>query len=287
MIFHLNLDKVDTKLDDWLRNSGPQNSVTLSQSARHEEEAALAYVRSIHNLERSLTFLHIPKTAGTALENAAGEAGINWGSCLFRHKPRRDICKYPGDHDWPQYVGWWHIPSHFFPLAGTNPYEWAEMFAVIRDPYDRMVSEYYYMCTLKVMNWRPDQCNRTRLSEKAYMNEWLTNKLNDQRTPKSALRYLTDNGHFTPQYEFIVGPNEVRMVDYVLRLDDTLKPSFSRLMKGFGLKDVRLKKFNAIGAGSREEGANLGVEDLDETAVSWIHKKYPSDFGEFLYDKRQ
>ena len=46
----------------------------------------------------ALLFFHIPKTAGTAIEYAAGvnpDHPLAWGSCRFNHKPKRDICHYP------------------------------------------------------------------------------------------------------------------------------------------------------------------------------------------------
>jgi hypothetical protein len=60
-----------------------------------ELKKANAYLRSFRDLKRSLIFFHIPKTAGTAIEYAAGKEKIPWGSCRFRHKPKRDICNYP------------------------------------------------------------------------------------------------------------------------------------------------------------------------------------------------
>lgn len=242
-----------------------------------EIQQALDYVRSFESLSRPLTFFHIPKTAGTAIEYAAGHKHrIPWGSCLFKHKPKRDTCRYPRGKDWPQYVGWWHLPRIFFPLAGVDPYQSAESFAIVRDPLDRMLSEFYYVCTLKVLDWRPDQCQRDRLKEPAYMNQWLQQKING-RESDGALAYLTDNGHFTPQYEFIVGPHQVRMIDYVLKLDDDLNGQFDRLMKAFHLEQLQLQKLNALGAAARDD-SHLGVGDLSADTVKAIHQVYDKDF---------
>jgi hypothetical protein len=245
------------------------------------KKESLQYIRSIQSLNRAkaLTFFHIPKTAGTAIEYAAGSANLAWGSCLFNHKPKRDICRYPSDSkEWPQYVGWWHVPPQFFPLAGADPYQGAELFAVVRDPYDRMVSEFYYICTLKVFDWRPDQCDRSRLLESDYMNAWLQNKLLSRRAELGAAQsYLVDNGHFTPQYDFLVGPHEVRMVDHVLRMEDDLNSEFTALMKAFKLSHVKLKKLNALGAEARGEH-HLSVQDINQETLESIHQTYPRDF---------
>jgi Sulfotransferase family len=180
----------------------------------------------------------------------------------------------------PQYVGWWHLPAQFFPLATNDPYQDAELFGVIRDPYDRMVSEFYYICTLKVFDWRPDQCDRSRLSDASYMNKWLTRKIQN-RARDSGLSFLVDNGHFTPQYDFVVGPHQVRMLDYVLKLDEeTLADDFHKLMTAFGLSKVQLQKLNALGAAARgDSSTHLNVEHLDATSLAVINELYSLDFS--------
>jgi hypothetical protein len=166
-----------------------------------------------------------------------------------------------------------------------NPYDDAELFAVVRDPYERAVSEFYYICTLKILDWRPDQCDRTKLFDVSYMNSWLREKMND-REQHSALAYLSDNGHFTPQYQFVVGPHDVRMVDYVLHLDDNLEDHFDLLMRAFRLDKVHLQKMNAISAESRDTKMHLTVNDLDKETVQMIHGLFGRDF-ELGYSRRR
>jgi hypothetical protein len=189
----------------------------------------------------------------------------------------------------PQYIGWWHLPAHVFPLAKANPYKNAELFGVVRDPYDRMVSEFYYICTLKVLDWRPDQCDRSKLSDPNYMNQWITRKLRD-REQGTGLSLLIDNGHYTPQYEFIVSPNEVRMLDHVLTLNEyTLIGDFQKLMTAFDLDNIRLqKKINALGAAARDESkeTELGVHHLDAASLRSIREMYPDDFSVVDYTVR-
>lgn len=80
------------------KNSFPTEDDKLVTLSR-ERKKALSYVQSIKSFDRKLVFYHIPKTAGTAIEYAAGIHHIPWGSCLFNHKPKRDICKYPGKEE--------------------------------------------------------------------------------------------------------------------------------------------------------------------------------------------
>jgi hypothetical protein len=187
----------------------------------------------------------------------------------------------------PQYVGWWHLPVQLFPILNQNPYENAELFGVVRDPYDRMVSEFYYICTLKVMSWRPDQCDRNRLSDVNYMNEWLRNKIRNRETD-SGRSYLIDNGHFTPQYDYIFGPHQVRMLDYVLFMDrEHFNDDFQTLMEAYELPNVKLQKLNALGATARSSTAtHLDTSHLDTPTIQWIHNMYPDDFSIGSYVKK-
>jgi hypothetical protein len=140
-----------------------------------------------------------------------------------------------------------------------------------------MVSEFYYICTLKVFDWRPDQCDRSQLSNVTYMNEWLSKKIRNRETD-SGRSYLIDNGHFTPQYDYIYGPNQVRMLDYVLFMDrDEFHSDFRTLMQAYELPQVQLKKINALGAVARGD-SHLDTSHLDVSTLQWIHNMYPDDF---------
>jgi hypothetical protein len=185
----------------------------------------------------------------------------------------------------PQYFGWWHLPAQLFPIANSNPYQNAELFGVIRDPYDRMVSEFYYICTLKVFDWRPDQCDRNKLSDEQYMNEWLSAKIRNRETD-SGRSYLVDNGHFTPQHDFVFGPHGVRMLDYVLTMDGiNFNNQFHHLMDSYQLPKVKLQKINALGATARSND-HLEVRHIDTSTVQWIHNMYPDDFALGGYAKK-
>jgi hypothetical protein len=64
-----------------------------------EKVMALNYLESFKegSFKRPLVFFHIPKTAGTAIEHAAGssEQQVSWGSCAFNHKRKQTDCIYP------------------------------------------------------------------------------------------------------------------------------------------------------------------------------------------------
>jgi hypothetical protein len=257
-------------------DDSPGYTINLNDEIRKSK----AYVNSIQDTNRKLIFVHVPKTAGSTIEDVgAGQAKLSWGSCLFNHRPQRKLCKkpimlYPNEFDWPMKVGYWHIPPHFFPLMGTNPYQDADLFAIVRDPVDRLLSEFYYVCRRKV---KPKYCNRTRVHEPEYLNQWLRDELKStkpsgQMTPSDL---LYQNGHYTPQFDFVVSPGEVRMVDYVLHMKQ-LNAEFQPLMNAYGI-DAKMppRRNNA----APNDAQDLGSEHLDATTNAIVEEKYRHDFA--------
>ncbi|KAL7575836.1 hypothetical protein ACA910_003158 [Epithemia clementina (nom. ined.)] len=270
----------DSAINRLYDSDKPTGKVPSSLLLTEDQEAAFEYVRSFRSFDRALKFVHIPKTAGTAVEQVAAEGRIAWGACLFYHKPKRKICPYPSGQLWPPSVGWWHVPSQFFPIARSNPYENAELFGIVRDPIERMVSEFYYSCTLKSKEWRPNHCDKARLNDAGYMNTWLSKKIDYEEVGHPALKYLMDNGHFVPQYEFLVGSLEVRQLDYVLLLHEdkeSLHRDFRKLMKAFKLP-LALKHMQSVAShGEADQNPSLTAANLTEATFSSLRKEYIND----------
>jgi hypothetical protein len=250
-----------------------------------ETQKSLQYVQSIKSTRRKLKFVHIPKAAGSTIEEVLGlQAKLAGGSCLFNHKPKRGVCKYPtGQFEWPMKIGYWHLPTQLFPLMETNPYQDAELFAVVRDPLDRLVSEFGYICKRKRNPkwWDAIECNQTRIFDPTYLNEWLQVKLANGTQSFSAETYLDQSGHYTPQYDFIVANGNVRMIDYVLRMED-LENEFAPLMHAFQISAILPeKKHNA----ARNDTRDLEVRHLDYKTMGIVRKRYANDL-DFLMETR-
>lgn len=264
-----------------------------------ELEKGYDYAHSIQNVApRHLKFVHIPKAAGSALEEAAGvQAQIDWGSCLFRHRPKRPggVCRYPPEQmfEWPRGIGWWHLPPYLFPLVGsTDPYEDADLFVVVRNVSERLLSEYYYICWKNNKKRKKNtECDATRMHEPAYLNEWLTERLRekrghllsntqDQRVSVQANVFLDHDGHFTPQYDFVVSPLGVRMVDYVLQMD-RLEQEFPALMRAYGLDgsiSLPIHKTNTMrNHNTTTTDPQLQVEHMNATVRELIQEVYRHD----------
>ena len=88
------------------------------------------YIESFENRD-NLFFVHIPKNAGTSIEDTMKENfNLNFGR--FYKFPKIDM---PINNK-----SIWHIPPKYF--KGNNPYKNKILFLVIRNPYERIISKY-------------------------------------------------------------------------------------------------------------------------------------------------
>lgn len=105
---------------------------------------------------RPLRFIHITKTAGTAIELAGKELGMQWGA--LDHSLRKDIFQATGKGG--------PFPFHHYPwdnLSEEIVSEWvrnADWFAVVRDPVDRVRSEYFCRFGNHLGDRKPEHMNR-------------------------------------------------------------------------------------------------------------------------------
>merc|ERR1719491_589024 len=94
--------------------------------------------RRISNKKTRLEFLHVAKTGGTSIEDAAmKQVGVKWGRCHF-------VSCYHLEPDTPyRTASIWHKPLYFLPqnFYGDD----AALFVVVREPYERLISNYYYI----------------------------------------------------------------------------------------------------------------------------------------------
>ena len=117
----------------------------------------------------SLEFVHITKTGGSAIEKAGAEQGIVWGACHYMNISevgcsRPDLPYTPPDYQSYALTSPWHTPPKVlkyyvnntqYPygdtvhgdenneLEGNKNDNDVDLFTVIRNPYDRVISEYY------------------------------------------------------------------------------------------------------------------------------------------------
>lgn len=230
--------------------------------------------------QKRLEFVHIPKTGGTAIETAAMKQKLKWGIKHFRGQK------------WIQSTPPWHLtPDHFFnnvtELNSTskNPYLNATLFAVVRNPYTRIISEYYFR-QLAVL-----QRNLTQVEDSTLFNNYVRNQLGKMKQAKRARMvgnsfergdnaYYQQNGHFIPQYDYIYSDTQQRMVDYVIHYE-MLATEFQSLMKMYNIKNMTLSQER--GRSSEQVKKSLSVANLTVDNIRLIDSVYARDFVTFGY----
>mmetsp|Transcript_43018 Transcript_43018/g.84553 ORF Transcript_43018/g.84553 Transcript_43018/m.84553 type:complete len:308 (+) Transcript_43018:2-925(+) len=215
---------------------------------------------------RRLEYVHITKTGGTAIEKAAIAAGIKWG-----------CCHYLGDvhcnskPDFPiDYTDFWHYPpklmNRFPSLEEIYGSDKVELFTVVRNPYDRAISEYY--CKFAGY-FGPDKENPR------VMNRWIRQMISGLKKKK--------HHHYVNQVEYVYDEDGKQIIQYVLKFEDNLHIKFHKLMNKFNLAIyLPLKEEDAINA--RNLGAKLSQKNLDKNSIQAINNYAHLDFKNFGYD---
>jgi len=207
--------------------------VLLSASARH-----VAYVTAEDDGDadseisllvfdcargRELVFVHIPKNAGTTIEDVAHNRNVDWGKNKFnwgrlkQPMPDGSTCSH------------WHVPPYL--KEPPNPYTEAEtdVFCVTRDPWDRMRSEYTYALQNAVPGAAlPAGAPPCSLET---FNGWVTQQL---RGVENGQRLFALDCHLVPQWSFVEGPGGRRYCKEAIPITQ-LTPRFNALMRSYGL----------------------------------------------------
>jgi len=259
-------------------------------------------------IKRRLEFIHIPKTGGTAIESIAKNANITWGICHFARPEfvfkvsdgtvscapanERDVKNWEKLHFWKEKgVSWWHTPpahvSRFYdgsdPFAGDD----VDMFAVVRNPYTRMISEYKHTMGVK------EHLKDKELSEE-HFNEFLKNKLTpfkknmfpgNLKKGKPGNRFYYgngNNGHLIPQYDFVYNRDKKeKVIEHVIRYEN-LQAEFSKLMAEYNIP-LELPKEHVRPKAYLVE-RKIDIQNISLSNMHLIENIYKDDFRAFGYE---
>ena len=279
------------------------------------------------SVANKLEFVHITKTGGTAIEDAAARAGVVWGACHYQERMGCHSRFLGTDLGWPRtfslqqrvipypnFTGeYWHTPPHWFV---HNPWQGVPTFTVVRNPYDRYVSEFYCkyngyfreMPRLQQLKEDPTdpadrlmfferlkqqkeqlelrKAGQRRLSAAETNHDSNTTKADEEHQHAALLnkwivqrlkKFQGDTGHFLPQHYYVYDANGTQVVmTHVLKYE-TLAKDFVMLMKHYQL-NITLPPIP-----THKEG-RLTRKDLERETIKVINEFARDDFRLFGYD---
>ena len=239
----------------------------LHKCLQHEISA----ISSKSTMAKKLRYIHVTKCAGSSIEHVSGKS---WG--------RHDMDYLAATADiYTKDGSFWHVPLQYAkPYVLRDLLKKFDYFIVVRNPFERVVSEFY-------CQW--GGAGNKRITDVQGFNAWIAAKLqsiqsssSNSNTSSSSLNYL--HGHWAPQYlyvqdgegKLIVKRNNVlfmeRLVPQYTSLIERYKlPNEFSLSNKIHLNENRDKKFCAA--------------DLNPKNVELVRRVYSLDFQYFGYSE--
>ncbi|MEM7420748.1 MAG: sulfotransferase family 2 domain-containing protein [Pseudomonadota bacterium] len=197
------------------------------------------------NNEQAVTFLHIPKTAGTTIEAWLNNSG-KYQQILFSQK------KLEGMLVTPQHLGYHTLTE--LTKALSRPLEYK--FAVVRNPFERIVSEFFYRIKLGSI--------QLGVNSESLFSAWVVHNLKKyQETPE-----LLDN-HLRPQTYYVNDDVDV------FKLEDGIQNVLETVGKHIGLHENTQVEAKKVG-----DKKNVWWSC---TAIEMVLELYEEDFERFGY----
>jgi hypothetical protein len=200
-------------------------------------------------------FVHIPKTAGTTIEVLAENENILWG---LKYKFKYPDLSFGG-------ISNWHVP-HII-----NPYPETDTFTVVRNPYDRLISEY---------KWRLKKSRLFKSRLFKYVNnvdnfnDWISSTLVNNN-----LRYFAIDGHLIPQHHFTHDKMHVRIIDTIIRFE-RLEVEFNHLMESRNMS-LRIKQVEPLNLYDE-----ICLTNITPSNLIYINEYYKYDFELLNYEMK-
>lgn len=198
---------------------------------------------------KPLKFIHITKTGGTSIEDCAIEKNIRFGRFHLKYRS----LLYPRANT--QY----HC---FFPDIPESLRTQNDWFMVVRNPYDRILSEYHceWGGTDKY-GFKNNAQNQCIYKMNQYIQTCILN-----RNPKG--------DHYSEQYKYLDSSENVKI--HIIKFEN-LKKDFNALMKQYNI-DLTLNIHH------NKNVKRFSVSDFSKTTIRLINSIYEPDFRLFGYE---
>ena len=179
-------------------------------------------------------FIHIPKTGGNSIK----QTNFFKSCSYFGHTYIRDV-------------------KH------ANMYKYS--FAIVRNPYDRLVSAYFYLKKGGMPNNSYDLQMQKRLKKYTYFKDFVRD-----------LKLFVNDTHFKPQHMFVCDSGGRIIVNHILKVEN-IDNEFSQLLRSKLLPDEKLHTINA----SKHDNYTRYYDDNE--IKKRVYTIYERDFELFDY----
>jgi len=280
-----------TKLQNDIEEDIESLSLSPTVSPTQEEELYIATLglggKVRHFVGRKnpkLEFIHIPKTAGSSIE----ELGIRNDYLWARYHP---IPNYK-----EQVCSRWHLPP--FHPAVKEIYDKKDTFCVVRNPFHRLVSDYRYNKGYRNQfeGTSSDYCSPLELNnfvQHIFNNKNMPNVTHwENSTWYEKWRQSSDNCHYLSQWEY------AKNCTHVLRFE-TVEKDFNDLMDLYNISitlDLHVNKAKDLQfianqgdiaetpVKSTSGQCTMDGTHLNEASLKILAKVYYNDFKYLGYD---
>ena len=174
------------------------------------------------------------------------------------------------------------------------------LFCVVRHPYDRLISEYYFAYVFYVNRRTTGKSMNIITSD--HLNSWAQRQMRDRRIFSSISDrnpwswypehlYGRGGGHWIPQYDFVYNDQGRQIIDHVLRFEN-LTAEFDVLMHQYNMTNITLPRIQTsdFATGNHKglkgkSSTKLRRKDLSEKTKAMIHVIFSQDFDTFGYQR--
>jgi hypothetical protein len=211
--------------------------------------------------EKKLIFVHIPKCAGSSIE---ASLDIQHVKNYYSHKKCFDCMRevvdlFDGEEQERVYgVTPQHLTASQLKIIMEKTFDEYEKFTVVRNPYDRIVSEYCYIQNNIDGRFVPyHNLNFKKFIIKVF-------NLSEME------RHLLFDSHFNTQYNFLYDKNNNLLVDHVFKFENIIEV---------------FNRYNLSLLHERKSKRTHWKDYIDPESKNIINDYYNIDFKTFGYDK--